>query len=147
MSLMTEPGSLRADHGLMAGVPPFPDNALVTLGNWQEPPFNRWAFQHLRELIPTVRISRGSGPVRRLPRAERDLSGITFRSGTRELTVAEMLAESYTDGFLVLHRGRIVTEQYFNGMSPDTPHLLMSVSKSVVSTVAGVLAGQQRLDS
>ena len=57
-----------------------------------------------------------------------------------------MLAETYTDGFLVLHRGQIVSEQYFNGMTPDTPHLLMSVSKSVVSTVAGILAGQGLLD-
>lgn len=130
----------------MAGVPPFPADALVTLGNWQDPPFNRWSFQHLRELIPTVRIARGAGPVRRLPRAERDLSGLAFRSGGRELTVGEMLAESYTDGFLVLHGGRIVTEQYFNGMTPDTPHLLMSVSKSVVSTVAGILASQGRLE-
>jgi CubicO group peptidase (beta-lactamase class C family) len=31
-------------------------------------------------------------------------------------------------------------------MSADTPHLLMSVSKSVVSTVAGILAAQGRLD-
>src|ERR1700722_11600848 len=144
MSLMTEPGSLRADHGLMAGVPPFPDNALVTLGNWQEPPFNRWAFQHLRELIPTVRISRGAGPARRLPRAERDLSGLAFRSGERALTIGEMLAESYTDGFLVLPRGRIVTEQYFNGMTADTPHLLMSGSKAIVSTGAGILARPAR---
>src|SRR5580693_7142748 len=143
---MAEPASPPAGHGLMAGVPPFPHSALVTLGNWQEPPFNRWAFQHLRELIPTVRISRGGGPARSLPRAERDLAGLTFRSGERELTIGEMLAESYTDGFLVLHRGRIVTEQYFNGMAPDTPHLLMSVSKSIVSTVAGILAGQAQLE-
>ena len=91
---------------------------LVTLANWQDPPFNRWAFQHIRELIPTARISRGTGRPRRLPRAERDLSGLRFRSGDRELTVGEMLAETYTDGFLVLHRGRIITEQYFNGMAP-----------------------------
>ena len=130
----------------MAGTPPFPAQSLVTLGNWQEPPFNRWAFQHIRELIPTVRISRGDGRPRSLPRAERDLSGLPFRSGDRELTVGEMLADTHTDGFLVLHRGRIVTEQYFNGMSPDTPHLLMSVSKSVVSSVAGVLAGAGQLD-
>ena len=143
---MAEPVSPPAGHGLMAGVPPFPQSAQVTLGNWQEPPFNRWAFQHVRELIPTVRIGRGAGPARRLPRAERDLSGITFRSGERELTIGQMLAESYTDGFLVLHRGRIVTEQYFNGMAPDTPHLLMSVSKSVVAAVAGILAGQERLE-
>src|SRR5215469_2357228 len=137
------PGS---DRQLMGGAPPFPPEALVTLGNWQEPPFNRWAFQHIRELIPTARISRGDGRPRPLPRAERDLSDLRFRSGNRELTVREMLAETYTDGFLVLHRGRIVTEQYFNGMGPDTPHLLMSVSKSVVSSVAGVLAGRGLLD-
>jgi hypothetical protein len=97
VGVMAEPVHLPADHGLMAGVPPFPAQALVTLGNWQDPPFNRWAFQHLRELIPTARISRGAGPARRLPRAERDLTGITFRSGSRELTVGELLAESYTD--------------------------------------------------
>jgi CubicO group peptidase (beta-lactamase class C family) len=143
---MAEPVFPPADHGLMAGAPPFPSESLVTLGNWQDPPFNRWSFQHVRELIPTVRIARGTGPVRRLPRAERDLSGLAFRSGERKLTVGDMLAESYTDGFLVLHRGRIVTERYFNGMTPDTTHLLMSVSKSVVSTVAGILVGQGRLE-
>jgi hypothetical protein len=35
------------------------------------------------------------------------------------VTVDEVLAETYTDGFLVLHRGQIVTEQYFNGMRKD----------------------------
>jgi hypothetical protein len=57
-----------------------------------------------------------------------------------------MLTETHTDGFLVLHRGTIISEQYFNGMTPDTPHLLMSVSKSVVGAVAGILAGQGLLD-
>jgi CubicO group peptidase (beta-lactamase class C family) len=131
---------------LMAGAPPFPADSLVTLANWQDPPFNRWAFQHIRELMPTARISRGTGRVSRLPRAERDISGLTFRSAGRELTIAQMLAETYTDGFLVLHRGKIISEQYFNDMAPDTPHLLMSVSKSIVSTVAGILAGQGLLD-
>jgi CubicO group peptidase (beta-lactamase class C family) len=134
------------DRQLMAGVPPFAAASQVTLGNWQDPPFNRWAFQHIRELIPTARISRGDSSPRRLPRAERDVGGLTFRSGERELTVAQMLAETYTDGFLVLHKGKIVCEQYFNGMAPDTPHLLMSVSKSVVSTVAGILVSQGLLD-
>jgi CubicO group peptidase (beta-lactamase class C family) len=134
------------DRQLMAGVPPFPAPSLVTLANWQDPPFNRWAFQHIRELIPTARISRGPASHHRLPRAERDISGLTFRSAGRELTVAEMLAETYTDGFLVLHHGKIICEQYFNGMAPDTPHLLMSVSKSVVAAVAGILVGSGLLD-
>jgi CubicO group peptidase (beta-lactamase class C family) len=126
---------------LMAGVPPFPEQSLVTLANWQDPPFNRWSFQHIRELIPTARIARAAAPDP-LPRAERDVLGFRFSYGDGELTVAEMLEETYTDGFLVLHRGRVVAEHYFNGMAPDVPHLLMSVSKSVTSAVAGVLAGQ-----
>ncbi len=135
-----------SDHALMTGVPPFPVERQVTLANWQDPPFNRWAFQHIRELIPTARISRGAGSPRRLPVAARDISGIRFRSGGQDLTVGDMLASTYTDGFLVLHRGKIVCEQYFNGMTPDTPHLLMSVSKSVVSTVAGILRERGVLD-
>jgi CubicO group peptidase (beta-lactamase class C family) len=137
---------MTAGDGLMAGAPPFAPGSLVTLANWQDPPFNRWAFQHVRELIPTARIPRGDGPAWPLPQAERDLAGVRFTSAGQELTVAELLAQTCTDGFLVLHRGGIVTEQYFNGMTPDTPHLLMSVSKSVTAAVAGVLAGRGQLD-
>ena len=123
-----------------------PEEGTVTLANWQDPPFNRWSFQHVSELIPTVRISRGAGPVWDLPHAERDLSGTRFRTGGREMTVGALLEETYTDGFLVLHQGRIVAEQYLNGMTPGTRHLLMSVSKSVTSAIAGVLAGRGVVD-
>jgi CubicO group peptidase (beta-lactamase class C family) len=130
----------------MTGPPPFTDETLVTLENWQRPPFNRWAFQHIRELIPTVRISPGDGPAWELPRAERDLTGVQFATHSGEHSVGELLDRTYTDGFLVIHEGRIVAEQYFNGMRPDTPHLLMSVSKSVTGLVAGALAGRGALD-
>ena len=131
----------------MSGAPPFGPQSRVTLANWQDPPFNRWAFQHVRELIPTARIPRATGPVWRLAADHRDIAGIRFRSEDRELSIADLLAETWTDGFLVLHQGRIVTEQYFNGLAPDVPHLLMSVSKSITSTVAGVLAGRGLLDA
>jgi CubicO group peptidase (beta-lactamase class C family) len=130
----------------MAGPPPFAPEAGVTLANWQDPPFNRWAFQHVRELIPSARIGRGTGAAAALPRAEQELGSIAFSFDDRQLTVAELLETTCTDGFLVLHRGRVVAEQYFNGMTPQTPHLLMSVSKSVTSAVAGVLAGRGALD-
>lgn len=45
--------------GLMAGAPPFPAERLVTLANWQDPPFDWWAFQHVRELIPAADPVRG----------------------------------------------------------------------------------------
>jgi CubicO group peptidase (beta-lactamase class C family) len=130
----------------MRGAPPFPSGALVTLANWQEPPFNRWSFQHVRELIPTARIGRGTGPVQPLPRAEHDVLDLRFTSGGRDLSIADLLEETYTDGFLVLHAGQVVAEHYFNAMTPEVTHLLMSVSKSVVATVAGILADRGRLD-
>ena len=131
---------------MMAGAPPFGPGALVTLENWQRPPYNRWAFQHVRELIPTARIARGDRMVRELPRAERDLRSIRFATESGELTVGELVTQTYTDGLLVIHQGAIVTEQYYNGLRPSTPHLLMSVSKSVTGLVAGALAGRGALD-
>ena len=130
----------------MTGSPPYGTESVVTLANWQRPPYNRWAFQHVRELIPTARISHGDGPAWELPWEERELDHIRFATNDGELTVGELLDRTYTDGFLVIHHGRIVAEQYFNGLRPDTPHLLMSVSKSVTGLVAGVLAGKGMLD-
>ena len=53
-----------------------------------------------------------------------------------------MIAETWTDAAVVLHDGQIVFEQYLNGMSEETPHLLMSVTKSVVGCIAGILVEQ-----
>src|SRR5690242_12122364 len=93
-----------SELGLMAGTPPVGD-ALVTLANWQDPPFNRWGFQHLRELIPTARIRPADRPWD-LPREESDLAGMTVTAHDRDRVLGELLEDTYTDGFLVFHRGR-----------------------------------------
>lgn len=134
-----------AELGLMVGSPPPPER-LVTLANWQDPPFSRWGFQHVRELIPTARIARGDGPVAPFPSSPRDLGGVAVRSHGRTFTVEQALEATWTDGWLVVHDGQVVVETYRNGLAPDTTHLLMSVSKSMTSTLAGVLVGQGALD-
>jgi CubicO group peptidase (beta-lactamase class C family) len=133
------------DLGLMSGAPPFPPERLVTLANWQEPPFNRWAFQHVAELIPTGRISRDGAEVLQLRREERDLSHLLVHGDGHALRLDHFLERTYTDGLLVLHRGTVVREEYFNAMRPDSRHLLMSVSKSVTSAVCGVLVDRGML--
>ena len=130
---------------LMAGSPP-PFDSLVTLANWQDPPYLRWAYLHVRELIPTAVISRGDAPVTPLPRAERDLDALEFRVRGERHTVGEMLDRTDTDGFLVIHHGRILAERYGGAMTDTTPHLLQSVSKSMTSALAGALVGAGRLD-
>ena len=140
--MTTERIRTAAELGLMAGAPPFPPERLVTLANWQDPPFNRWGFQHIRDLIPTARIPRGGGPVWRLPRDERDLSETTVRASREAESLRAFLERTYTDGIVVLHGGRIVYERYLNGMTPDTRHLLMSVSKSITSVACGALVAR-----
>ncbi len=129
---------------IMQGAPP----ALVPpRGEWDRPPWNRWSFQNIRQILPTVEVWRGAGPARVLPRAERDLDGLTIpaiESGAA--TLAGLLDETYTDGFLVLHDGRIVYERYFNGMTPRSLHLSQSVAKSVTAAAVGVLAGRGQFD-
>jgi CubicO group peptidase (beta-lactamase class C family) len=134
---------------LMSGSPP-PAESRVTLANWQDPPYNRWSFQHLRELIPTQRISRGAGHSRALAQhgASPVLDDITvYRLSGHTSTFAEVIAETWTDAVVVLHDGQIAFELYSNGMTEETPHLLMSVTKSVVGCIAGVLVEQGLLDT
>ena len=122
-----------ADDGLALG---------VTAANWLDPPYNRWGFRHVAQLCSTAPIARGAGPVLDLPRAERELDGFSFGYGDRRYTLAEMLSETFTDGFLVIQDGAVVTERYLDGMREGDTHLLMSCSKSLASILFGVLAGR-----
>jgi hypothetical protein len=45
-----------------------------------------------------------------------------------------------------MHHGRIVTERYFGGFTEHRPHILMSVSKSLTSTLAGLFVARGLLD-
>src|SRR5207249_5078747 len=47
---------------------------------------------------------------------------------------------------VVARGGRIIFERYANGMTETTPHILMSVSKSLLGLVAGVLATSGELE-
>ena len=137
-----------ADVPLMSGFPPA-EPSQVTLANWQDAPYNRWSFQHLREVIPTHRISRGRGPIRALQYRQQPLLPATVpvhRINGAAATLADVFADTWTDAVVIVHDGRVVLENYANGMAPDTPHILMSVTKSVVGCVAGILVEDGRLD-
>jgi CubicO group peptidase (beta-lactamase class C family) len=64
----------------------------------------------------------------------------------KEWTIGRVLPATSTDGFIVLQRGRVVSETYATGQRPETPHIIFSVSKSVTGSLAGVLVERGRLD-
>ena len=120
----------------------------LTSDNWGYPPFNRTSFQNVQSLFPTVRIRRGDHLLNESSRDEIDLSGFTYDgiSGA-QTTLSDMIANSYTDAFLVAKDGVILTEQYFNNMSASSFHLMNSVSKSFLGILIGGLVDEGTLDT
>lgn len=135
-----------ADLEIMRGFPP-PADRCVTHHNWLQPPFNRWSFQNVRSLIPTRVVAARPAPMRGLPEAPKEFDGLTFDCPDgRRMTIAQMLDATYTDGFILLHRGHIVFERYMNGMTPATLHLSQSVSKSLVGALVGIVSAKRAID-
>src|SRR4051812_745619 len=122
------------------------DPAAIPRADWDREPWNRWTFQHIDAVLPTAAVRGTPRTASDLPAAQQDLDGIVFDCDGHTDTIGGFLSTSFTDGFLVLHRGKVVAEQYFNGMTPSTRHLSQSVAKSVVGTVAGILIGRGVID-
>jgi CubicO group peptidase (beta-lactamase class C family) len=138
--------------GWMQGSPPAPDKRIRfeddrVLGF----PELRWSLSHMRELAPTAGIWRGADEpsdlglvTRDSEAAVEDLSFVDLH-GNR-LTWAESLEKTYTDGILILHRGRRIYERYFGALQPHGTHACFSITKSYAATLAAVLLHEGALD-
>jgi len=135
-----------SELGIMKGFPP-PPEMRPTLKNWDLPPFNRWSFQNMQSLFPTVRVGKGQGPERELAQNLQDLTQVSFDSfNGKTVTISDWIRDSYTDGLLAMHRGRIVMEHYQNDFGPGAPHLGQSISKSLIGSLAGILHAEGLFD-
>lgn len=122
------------------------DREPPTADTWLEPAHDRWALRHVEQSLPTHRVRSATATLRDLPSAADRLPELRVSGSSRgDVTLAEVLDATVTDAWLVLHEGALVDERYFSGMTPETSHLLMSVTKSVVGAVAGILGEQGRL--
>ncbi len=126
----------------MREFPPSAHNQ-VTLANWRTAPFSSWAFSHVREIIPTADIPNDPSDVWQLKTELRDLSTLAV---DENLDLNAYLAATYTDGFIIVHDGRVVAEEYRNAAGPHKPHILMSVSKSMLGALSGILAQKGKLE-
>jgi len=138
--------------GWMDGSPP-PAEKIIRYADdhFLKFPRSRWALSHMRELLPTVNVWRGSA---------RSMDFGTPAS-TDVVTVDEMLFDdlegrrwrwadslsaTYTDGIAVLHRGRLVYERYRGALRPELPHACFSITKSYAATLAATLVYEGVLD-
>jgi CubicO group peptidase (beta-lactamase class C family) len=134
--------------GWMTGFPPPADKA-VTYGDgsFRSFPQLRWSWSNVRQIVPTVNVWRGPGPASSLPRAEVDLDAVEVTTmGGQTISFAEALAQTYADGVVVLHRGKLVYERCFGALRAHQPHIGMSVTKSFTGTLAGMLVADGLID-
>jgi len=119
----------------------------LNLSNWRQPHNNRWAFHHVREIVPSEDIPCGPGV---------SIFDKSIVDGVSEVSVPgpagedwslqEWLEVSNSDALLVAHKGKIVHEWYVDPVIETSPHIVFSVSKSITATLAGVLIEQGLLD-
>lgn len=138
--------------GWMQDSPP-PANKQVTFesGRCLSFPEIRWSFSHMRELVPTVGVRRGDGP-----RLSFGAPSAADAAAVEELVFSDMngrvrhfdeaLFDTYADGIVVLHRGRLVYERYFGALEPHLPHACFSVTKSYAGILAACLVHEGVLD-
>ena len=140
-----EPPATAEALGLMRGSPPS-DDQLVTVENAFIPPYNRWSFLHMRELFPTRSVAPPATPTT-LTQQPVDIRSIqiTLENG-RQTVAGEWLDNAYTDGFIVLHEGKVAYEQYLNGQNRRSQHIMFSVTKSFTSALILTLAEENLID-
>jgi CubicO group peptidase (beta-lactamase class C family) len=138
--------------GWMDGAPPPPERRVqFAEDRFFSFPQIRWTLSHIRELVPTANVWRGAGGASDLGQpAGADASaveGLRFQDmAGRERGWDESLFDTYTDGIVVLHRGRVVYERYLGALQPHVPHSCFSITKSYVATLAAALVSEGALD-
>lgn len=134
----------------MVGFPPPADKLIMQPeSDFFSFPKMRWTVCHIRELMPTKQVSRGIGaPTSFAYAKDKNIDSIKFMplNSEREITWAASLSENYTDGILILHKGRIVYEKYLGCLNEMGQHAAMSMTKSLTGLLAEMLIAEGRLD-
>ncbi|KJY00037.1 6-aminohexanoate-dimer hydrolase like protein [Zymoseptoria brevis] len=117
----------------------------IDLTNWRISPYNRWSFVNVDKILNTNEI-RKSETVSPLPSEPRQFDDFHLEHNGKILDLAAFLTESECDGLLILQHGKVLYETYLNDNTKGSKHILMSVTKSVVGLLVGILQSQGKLN-
>lgn len=123
--------------------------AALDHGNWLAPENLRTGLLSAGSFMPALRIT-GAGTPELLKPAPRqlDLGKImTIDPLDRQARDIGFLLDTrlYADGFLVLRNGRVLSEQYRHGLSPQQPRLLLGATRPVLSLMGAMAVAQGKL--
>ena len=120
----------------------------INLGNWRTPPYARWTFQNVQEIVPSAIIkgaARSESPT--VPLGKLGSLPVDDENG-KPLKLEDFLVFSKADSLIVMRDGEFAAEWHAPTCDRLKPHLCFSVSKSVTGILAGILTdkGQLSLD-
>lgn len=142
----TDPEAL----GWMQGFPPSPEKLIMQPeSDFFSFPKLRWTVCHIRELMPTKRLRTGSESPLSLEYAlDKNIDLVTFTtmSTKQTMTWKDSLGANYTDGILILHKGKMVYEHYSGCLDEGGKHAAMSMTKSMTGLLAEILVVEGALD-
>jgi CubicO group peptidase (beta-lactamase class C family) len=100
------------------------------------------------ERMPSVELMPGGPPVPFALGPDLDVDSMILRDplALRDMTGSQFLDRRlYTDGLLVLHRGKLVYETYRNSMTDSDRHINHSTTKTLTTMLVGIATGEGRL--
>lgn len=124
-----------------------PDN--LSLANWRQSPLSEWSFQHVRELLPTENVAAGKSSTALQLNSNPLINSIQFEGAASDMapwTLPQLCKVSNGSALLISQHGKLVHEWYAHDSVAHTPHILFSVSKSIIGTLTGIFVESGQLD-
>ncbi len=139
-----------SNFGWMEGFPPPKDKVLHSWdGSFFEFPAIRYSVVHMRDFLPTTRVAKGLNPASTLVYdLDANIDKLTFTpwNSNQKMTWEESLDKNYTDGMVILHKGKVVYERYFGALTENEVHAVMSLTKSFNGILASILVAEGTID-
>ncbi len=123
----------------------------LSLANWRQSPLSEWSFQHIRELLPTENIAAGKSSTALQLNSNPLINSIQFEGSTlasdkTPWTLPQLCEASNGSSLLISQQGKLVHEWYSHDSAAHNPHILFSISKSIIGTLTGVFVESGQLD-
>ena len=118
----------------------------ITGETWQFGPLNRWAYTHIREILPTKNIANDSNLVQPIVGLNVAKDNLSINLGGKIVQLSDAMKSQYVDGILVIKNGIAVAELYDGTLTPEHTHLMWSVSKTLTGLTAASVAADGFID-
>jgi CubicO group peptidase (beta-lactamase class C family) len=128
---------------------PQPPGRWISQSDWLAPENLRFGMQSAEGFMSLVKIKGSAEPevLRPAPRLldlDKIKAGDPLDEQPRDIGFL-LDSRLYADGFLVLRNGRVLSEQYWHGLSAQQPRLLLGASRPLLSLMGAMAVAQGKL--